>query len=66
MNEYDIYAKLPSGAQHLQQSGVMANSPYEAVRSYMKQEGLKGPASQFTAKRACINGEPYASIPAWR
>lgn len=36
MNEFDVYVKMPDGSKLLEQSGIMAVSAYEAVKTYMR------------------------------
>lgn len=65
MNEFDVYEKLTDGSKYLAQSGVLAVSAYEAVRTYMRDEGKTGSASKYTAHRASLNSEPIKRHAPW-
>jgi hypothetical protein len=65
MNEYDVYVKMPDGSKFLQQSGVVASSAFEAVRTYLRDEGAPGPASKYTAYRASLNSAPTKQHSPW-
>jgi hypothetical protein len=68
MFEFDVYAKVDGtlkGRLMLEQSGVMANSAFEAVRIWMRDEGKTGSASQYTARRASLNSASVKERGAW-
>lgn len=65
MNEFDVYVKMPDGSKLLEQSGIMAVSAYEAVKTYMRDEGKTGSASKYTAHRASLNSAPVKHHGAW-
>ena len=68
MHEFDIYAKIDGtlkGRLYLEQSGVMADTAYDAVRAFMTSESKTGSASQWTARRASLNSEPDKKLSAW-
>ena len=68
MYEFDIYFKMDGtlkGRLVLEQSGVMANTPYEAVVKYMRAEAKVGSAANYTARRASLNSAAPKAHGAW-
>lgn len=68
MFEFDVYQKVDGtlkGRLYLAQSGVMATSAFEAVRTYIRDEKPGGKMSDYTARRASLNSKAEQEKSAW-